>query len=223
MRRRASAARSPQRVRAAIRRRGCCPPGPHGARRGACPCWGAWAGQLAVPAPAVPHGFIVRLRGTLERGLSAAARPASGSVDVAAAAASEPAVTTLVARHGVRGAAPLYAARTRVKAQRALSDAQLAGATRQRFAARAARAPPAPPRPISGPARPRPGQQAARCDRPGDRVAGRRSRRRLRRGGQARRVDSSPMTRAIRSCTASPTWARRRRGTACAETGSWSP
>ena len=98
-------------------------------------------GGAAAPAPAAPARLIVKLRGTLERGLSAAARPASGSVDVAAAAASEPAVAAMVARHGVRGAAPLYAARTRVKAQRALSDAQLAGATRQRFAARAARAP----------------------------------------------------------------------------------
>ena len=41
----------------------------------------------------------------------------------------------------MRGAAPLYPARVRVKAQRALSDAQLDGATRQRFATRAARAP----------------------------------------------------------------------------------
>jgi subtilisin family serine protease len=88
-----------------------------------------------------PARVIVKLRSALDQGMARATDLDAGSVNIAAAGAASPALASLIGRHGVRAAAPLYAARLRVKAGQGVSDAQIAARTRQSFAARAARAP----------------------------------------------------------------------------------
>ena len=93
----------------------------------------------AAPASAGPLRVIVKVRGPLDDGLLTSADASTGTLDIASA--GDPRASTFAARHGVRGARALFAARVRARLLTGASDAQLAARVRQRFARRTSRAP----------------------------------------------------------------------------------
>jgi subtilisin family serine protease len=97
-------------------------------------------GTKAMPAPGRKAGrVIIKVRAGVDQGLSGAAASASGAITPGQAAASSAAAGALLGRHGARSAAPLFAARQRLK-RGGMTEAQINARVRQRFAARAARA-----------------------------------------------------------------------------------
>ncbi|HEY0710375.1 MAG TPA: S8 family serine peptidase [Polyangia bacterium] len=88
-----------------------------------------------------PSRIIVKLQPTLDQSLVTTART-TGDLDVSSASAANGSLDSLLRRHAVRAVRPLSPGRLREKLQKGVSDVQIAAATRQRFAARAARVAP---------------------------------------------------------------------------------
>jgi subtilisin family serine protease len=96
--------------------------------------------EPVLPTPPRARRVIVKVREAVDAGLARTSSPATGRIDLSAASAADPVVAELVARHRVRDAQPLYAARAQARLGGA-TEAGIAARTTRRFAARSARAP----------------------------------------------------------------------------------